>query len=613
MALAVSSAMGSASAQEVLTFNNVWKASQRLVASNGVALAADSGHGEWIIERVDDEFVRLRSRGTGGYLNNEKGLSVGSVDPGWWSAMWALTPAGSSQVQIRNRWTKDALHIETGKLELGKVQPGWSSAKWTTAHAPGSRPKIETYADLPKPRVDSPINHFAYLGTHNAVASYSYSYGLQNSQRYSVTTQLKGGVRVLEIDIIHDQPPVLRSDGSSEPGEAGVYICHCGAAPHSSSQSELDRAKRSDFLSPVPLPGWSHGVVRGRLHEVLKEIDNWLKAHPDEIVFIEPQNNGVTSAQFDAEYALAKMSTKTFVKPLGTPQWPTRRELIKSNQRLIILSSDGDDLGASPQVCPVGYITFKGIVSPDFYGRVKPDAPAPGDELDFLSLGNFRTLPTDAVTARIYNSYVELQERLKDWTEAGYLRPPTFLNVNQVQVGEGLRIVNELNGDAYQVRGEFPVDAAGDWIVNASADTAEWFFQAGTDAGVWVKGANEDIHAAIDEWVRGKQPSPGKRSITFNNQSGYVAWMHLTYVVSEQVAGVTVPMLKAEETDKLAVGFSRSVEIPAGATQIRVSLFGVATVKGSHPIYSGTVSDDFSGEVRFKTWGLFVSPKGGKE
>src|SRR5436190_23722225 len=66
-------------------------------------------------------------------------------------------------------------------------------------------------------QADKPINQYTYLGTHNAISSYAYGYNLQNSQRYDVTTQLNGGVRMLEIDFVYDNPD------DKEP--AGVYIC----------------------------------------------------------------------------------------------------------------------------------------------------------------------------------------------------------------------------------------------------------------------------------------------------------------------------------------------------------------------------------------------------
>jgi hypothetical protein len=128
-----------------------------------------------------------------------------------------------------------------------------------------------------------PINHYTYLATHNAIASYAYGYNLQNSQRYSVTTQLDGGVRALEIDIVFDTP------NDTEP--AGVYICHCGQAPHSFSASELGRLQafkdeldaqgKSEFLSLIPLPTWSNGGVFSRFHDVLEEVGDWLEEHPN--------------------------------------------------------------------------------------------------------------------------------------------------------------------------------------------------------------------------------------------------------------------------------------------------------------------------------------------
>ena len=66
---------------------------------------------------------------------------------------------------------------------------------FTGIAAPGTNPETE-----------KPINQYTYLASHNVVASHAYGYDLQNSQRYDVTTQLSGGARMLEIDVVYDTP-----------------------------------------------------------------------------------------------------------------------------------------------------------------------------------------------------------------------------------------------------------------------------------------------------------------------------------------------------------------------------------------------------------------------
>jgi hypothetical protein len=318
--------------------------------------------------------------------------------------------------------------------------------------------------------VDKPINQYTYLATHNAIASYAYGFNLQNSQRYDVSTQLSGGARMMEIDIVYDTP--------DDKHPAGVYICHCGEAPHSSSKLELQRAKDNNLKSKVALPSWSNGGKYIRFAIILKQIDQWMISNPNEIVFIMTQNNGATATQFDNEVALAGLKTGVYVKPTGQSAWPTRTELTRANTRLVFLAGDGADLSASKYANKSSFIAWKGYITPKIYGS-KNEYTATGGDDKFLVVGSFSTDKTDAITARYYNDYDELNKRKAEWATKGYTRYPTFIQINQIQIGDALKFVNELNDSSYQVVGKVPKDPAGDWIVNASADIGSAFYSIG--------------------------------------------------------------------------------------------------------------------------------------
>ncbi len=440
-------------------------------------------------------------------------------------------------------------------------------------------------------RADRPINEYTWLGSHNATASYAYGYSTQNSQRYSVTTQLDGGVRMLEIDIVHDTP--------DDKQPAGVYICHCGEAAHSYSNSEKQRAK--NLKSPIPLPAWSTGVTYTRFSTILKEIDAWLLKRPNEVVFIMPENNSATAAQFDAEVAVARLSTRTYLKPDSQKYWPSRQELISSNQRLVILAADGQDLTGSKYANKKGFIAWKGYITPAMYGSKNDYQTAAGEEDKFLTLGSFRSTPTDAITARYYNDYDELNKRKAEWVKKGITRFPTFIQVNQVQVGDALRFVNELNDITQQITSTMPKDPAGDWIVTASADIGTGVVKAATVVG-----------DGIVNTITGGPTTPGSRSITFNNQAGYVAKMTVVYFMTETIGGTQVPIAKALSTPTISVGFSRPLEIPRNTAKglpISVVIEGVGTIKGK--VLETTVAESFTGNVCFKSWGTIFDAKGG--
>ncbi len=440
---------------------------------------------------------------------------------------------------------------------------------------------------------EKPINQYTYLATHNAISSYAYGYNLQNSQRYDVTTQLNGGVRMLEIDIVYDNPD------NQEP--AGVYICHCGEAPHSNSSIELKRAQDKGMKSKARLPNWSAGAPYTRFSKILQEIDNWLVAHPNEIVFIMPENNSATVAQFDNEVTLAGLRTRTYVKPDDRTDWPSKPELIGNNHRLIILAADGIDLTGSNFANKKGYIAWKGYITPQIKGSKNEYSTAVGEEDKFLTLGSFEEAFTDAVTSKYYNDYNELNKRKAEWIARRVTRFPTFIQVNQVQIGDALRFVNELNDARHQIASTIPKDPAGEWLVNTSATIA---------TGV-VNGANA-ADKAITNHITGGPTTPGSRSITFNNQAGYIAKMTVIYFMTETIGGTPVPMAKSLSTPDISLGFSRPLEIPRNTAKgmpISVVIEGIGTVKGK--VLETTVPEAFNGNVCFKSWGTIFDAKGG--
>ncbi|AFY68756.1 hypothetical protein Pse7367_0445 [Thalassoporum mexicanum PCC 7367] len=105
---------------------------------------------------------------------------------------------------------------------------------------------------------------------------------------------------------------------------------------------------------------------------------------------------------------------------------------------------------------------------------------------------------------------------------------------------------------------------------------------------------------------------PGPKSITFNNQSGYVAKMTVIYHEYKDFGNgviVTLPVVKS--SGDLPLGFSRHVDIPENIADIpiTVSITGTATIKSD--IYSTTIPANFRGNKCFKTWATIFDAKAG--
>lgn len=91
----------------------------------------------WFIERVDDTWVRLRTKDSL-YLNVEKGkLDAGKVPAAFLSSHWKL-PATDGHNLIINRWTGVYINFEHHDLEASAAQPGMFSAQWSMEDKDGT-------------------------------------------------------------------------------------------------------------------------------------------------------------------------------------------------------------------------------------------------------------------------------------------------------------------------------------------------------------------------------------------------------------------------------------------------------------------------------------------
>ncbi|MEX2285084.1 MAG: PLAT/LH2 domain-containing protein [Gemmatimonadota bacterium] len=159
-------------AAQTVKLNNRWKSDQFLSNGDGRALVTNVSTATattWIIEPVQGtEFVRLKS-GLGGYLHTEGGpLEIGSIQPGWHSAMWILEPV-ENFVRIRNRWRGTYIHVEQGRLEVGAIQPGWHSAMWVRQAKNAAPGPDRIQADRPPVRRAAATKYFVWVKTKDAI------------------------------------------------------------------------------------------------------------------------------------------------------------------------------------------------------------------------------------------------------------------------------------------------------------------------------------------------------------------------------------------------------------------------------------------------------------
>src|SRR5262249_10608318 len=93
-----------------------------LVASlGGVAHAQKAEYTRFVSRAKPKEALHVQS-GT---------LEVGAIPDSAVSADWVVEPADEGYFRIRNRYRNTFIHIEHGVVEAGAIDPEWFSAQWS--------------------------------------------------------------------------------------------------------------------------------------------------------------------------------------------------------------------------------------------------------------------------------------------------------------------------------------------------------------------------------------------------------------------------------------------------------------------------------------------------
>jgi hypothetical protein len=103
---------------------------------------------------------------------------------------------------------------------------------------------------------------------------------------------------------------------------------------------------------------------------------------------------------------------------------------------------------------------------------------------------------------------------------------------------------------------------------------------------------------------------PGPRSISFNNQAGYVAEMQVLYFQKQSVGGTFVDLPVVKTSGKISVGRTVHINVPLAISNlpVQVIITGVATIKPT--VFSTTVPANFSGNRCYKSYGTIFDAKG---
>jgi hypothetical protein len=303
---------------------------------------------------------------------------------------------------------------------------------------------------------DRPLDQVVLPATHNSM-SVPLAGWFASLQERPIREQLEDGIRGLLFDTHYADKlangrtrtyfggaaalrRAIKQDGVSEQsveaakrlrdrlgfrgeGERGIYLCHTFCE-----------------LGATPLPG------------VLDDIHEFLVTHPGEILVVIHQDF-VTPADFVAAMEEAGL-TRYAIEPPSGSSWPTLRELIDRDQRLLVLAENR--AGAAPwyqlayehimQETPFTFAAPAQLVSrPDLRSSCRPNRGVSRAPLFLVNHWiNTDPLPRPS-NAAVVNGYEPLLRRARVCQELRGQRP-NLLAVDFYEEGDVFDVVDTLNG-----------------------------------------------------------------------------------------------------------------------------------------------------------------------
>lgn len=299
---------------------------------------------------------------------------------------------------------------------------------------------------------DLRLNEPLYGLVHNAMSSFEDQFFLLYNQNYKLEDALVAGYRALELDV-------------SRCGDKNQIVFYHG---------ECALGTRD-------------------VTEVLENVHSFLKDNPSEIIMLHLQMNNDIVSLDDFYDVMAQVDNGNLVSglyshPLNATEWPTLRELIQVNQRLLVFYWNSDDCapGAGGPGCPPGFHYYYryGVQTQWDFARLAdiqdnnnnddPDdtsscalsyMPSYRNGHNFFRVNAFLRIPSSSAAKDVLNQPFFMQERLdacsmqnpivKNGTvsvqvpaasqEEKFFLPPNFYAVDFWEKGNVMQFIQEYN------------------------------------------------------------------------------------------------------------------------------------------------------------------------
>jgi hypothetical protein len=322
------------------------------------------------------------------------------------------------------------------------------------ALAAGSSPqaprlgRCNGYAEL----CDRPLDRVAFAGTHNSMAADGEPGWLFAAQDAGIQAQLQAGIRALLIDTHYGFPTARGVASELAPGSKSRDKAVAGLGEQVVRTAERLRSRigyRGGGRREVFLCHGFCEVGATNAVDALAGVHRFLVTHPDEVVILSIEDD--TSAADTASVIRASgLSREVYLGPARRP-WPTLRELIERDERVLVLVENhpGDVawLHYQPSVAQETPYTFTSVNALEAPSSCRPNRGGTGGSLLLVNHWVDTTPAPRPSNARLANAASLLEGRLRRCEQVRG-RLPNVVAVDFFGQGDVLKAVDVLNGVA---------------------------------------------------------------------------------------------------------------------------------------------------------------------
>ncbi|HET6463744.1 MAG TPA: hypothetical protein VFH33_08080, partial [Candidatus Krumholzibacteria bacterium] len=305
---------------------------------------------------------------------------------------------------------------------------------------------------------DRRLNEVAFAASHNSMSGADIRDWLFPNQNAGIAQQLEDGVRGFLIDVHYGVPigDRVKTILDTEVNSMAKYEEAMGKEAVEAAMRIRDRMVGEPTGPKDVYLG--HGFCElgaTKFVDALTEIRDFLILHPDDIIFIMVQDEGVSPADVADCFQRSGLVEMVYKGPVVKP-WPTLREMVESNQRVVVLAENHWEgvpwYHGAFEVCqetPYRFLKLEEIESP------KANQPGRGGGGSLLLMNNWiETTPTPLPSnAEIVNSYDVLLKRAKALKKSRKMMP-NLIAVDFYKTGDLMRVVDALNGVEQPVTAE---------------------------------------------------------------------------------------------------------------------------------------------------------------